>query len=74
MGIEKPSEGLSGHGSSSGRRAKPEAELSFSKPGKRLRVFKIPILAFKIFFYCCHEILDASYIRFILIIFLKIKI
>jgi len=44
--LRKPSEGISGHGSSSGRRAMPEAELSFSKPGKRLRVFEIPILAF----------------------------
>jgi len=58
--LKKPSEGLSGHGSSSGRRAKPEVELSFSKLGKRLRVFEIPILAFKDFFYCYREILDAS--------------
>jgi len=26
---------------------------------KRLRVFKIPIIAFKIPVYCCHKILDA---------------
>ncbi|MBM3699606.1 MAG: hypothetical protein FJW68_01640 [Actinobacteria bacterium] len=58
--MRKPFEGLSGHGSSTRRRAKPENRAGFSSPGKRLRVFKIPVPAIRIILYYYHGVLDAN--------------
>ncbi|MCL5073437.1 MAG: hypothetical protein M1308_21480 [Actinobacteria bacterium] len=40
--MRKPFEGLSGHGSSSGRRAEPETELAFTRRGKDGVFLKYP--------------------------------
>jgi len=39
--LRKPFEGLSGHGSSFRRRAKPETEQALARRDKALRVFEI---------------------------------
>jgi len=39
--LRKPFEGLSGHGSSFKKRAKPETEQALANLGQRLRVFEI---------------------------------
>jgi len=51
-----------------------KTRAGFSSLGKRLRVFEIPILAIKIFFYCYHEILDASVLYQVKNIFMLIYI
>ncbi|MCL5070886.1 MAG: hypothetical protein M1308_08320 [Actinobacteria bacterium] len=40
--MRKPFEGLSGHGSSSGRGAEPETELAFTRRGKACVFLKYP--------------------------------
>ncbi|MCL5073137.1 MAG: hypothetical protein M1308_19945 [Actinobacteria bacterium] len=48
--MRKPFEGLSGHGSSSGRRAKPETELVFTRRGKASVFLKYPSWLINLFF------------------------